>query len=141
MKYNYPLYSCLSNPFYYIYKSQEDMPKKIMVIEDNEDILDLIKFILENDGYEIVSGEDSQLLGEILIHQPDLVLMDNRLTDGLGSEFCQQLKNDPSTQHFPVVLISANTELEVLAAGSRADGFLAKPFDIKDLVAIVRRYS
>jgi CheY-like chemotaxis protein len=53
-------------------------------------------------------------LGEILIQQPDMVLMDNRLSDGLGSEFCHKLKSDPATKHFPVILISANTDLALI---------------------------
>jgi two-component system phosphate regulon response regulator PhoB len=116
------------------------MSKKILIIEDNEDILELMQFVLQGAGYEVIPSEDSEPLSRLDVILPDLILLDNSLGDGTGSIFCKNLKADPATKHFPVVLVSANTELEEMTAASEANGFLAKPFNIDDLVAVARQY-
>ena len=123
-----------------IHPQANNMTKRIMVIEDNEDILDLMRYILEEDGYTIIAGRDSKPLREIHVHQPDLILMDNRLTDGSGNNFCRTLKNDPSTSHLPVVLVSANADVADMASDCRADAYLSKPFNVADLLELVRRF-
>jgi two-component system phosphate regulon response regulator PhoB len=117
------------------------MPKKIIIIEDDRDILDIMTYILSEEGYEILAATDSKPLEEIQLHQPMLVLMDNRLTDGFGQDFCKQIKNNPATQHFPIVLVSANSGLEKMAFESQADTYLSKPFDIVELIELVKKFD
>lgn len=115
--------------------------KRILIIEDNEDILELMQFVLEGAGFVVIPSEDSTPLSQLNELTPDLILMDNSLGDGSGSLFCKQLKSNPGTAHFPIVLVSANTELDKMTLHSGADGFLAKPFDIDQLVAIAQKFS
>lgn len=115
--------------------------KKILIVEDNEDILELMQFVLEGAGYDVIPSEDSTPLSRLDEIKPDLILMDNSLSDGSGSEFCKKLKTDPATAHFQVVLVSANTELDIMTTASGADGFLAKPFDIEDLVKVAQKFA
>ncbi|WP_344973820.1 response regulator [Compostibacter hankyongensis] len=116
------------------------MGKRILVIDDNKDILDLMRYVLEGEGYSVITGRDSKPLRELHILCPDLILLDNRLADGSGGHFCQQLKADPSTRHLPVVLVSANTDLPGMATSCGADGYLSKPFNIRDLWELVGRF-
>jgi DNA-binding response OmpR family regulator len=116
------------------------MAKKILIIEDDLDILDMMAYILRDEGYEVIVAVDGAPLRDILLLAPDLVLLDNRLGAGEGADACKQLKADPATAAIPVVLISANMHLEALTATSGADGFLAKPFDIDELIALANRY-
>jgi DNA-binding response OmpR family regulator len=117
------------------------MSKKIIIIEDDQDILDIMTYILTDEGYEVLGSRDSQVLKEVHLHQPMLILMDNRLNDGFGKDFCKKLKNNPETRHVPVALISANPGLEEMALESHADVYLKKPFDITELIELVKKFS
>ena len=117
------------------------MPKKIIVIEDDQDILDIITYILTEEGYDVLAAVDSKPLEEVHIHKPILILMDNRLTEGYGQDFCKRFKSNPATNHYPVVLVSANSGLEKMARDSNADGYLKKPFDISELIELVKKFD
>lgn len=117
------------------------MSKKIIIIEDDPDILDIMTYILSEEGYDVVAAANCKPLDEAHIHQPMVVLLDNRLSDGLGRDFCRQFKSNPLTSHFPVVIVSANSGLEEIARESNADGFLKKPFDIAELLGLVKRFE
>jgi two-component system, OmpR family, phosphate regulon response regulator PhoB len=114
------------------------MAKKIIVIEDNHDILDMIAYILEDEGYEVLSSLNSEPLKDIEVHGPDLILLDDWLPDGYGHRLCAKLKENPDTSHVPVLLISSVINLPELAKKSKADGYIAKPFDINHLIGMVK---
>jgi CheY-like chemotaxis protein len=97
-------------------------------------------YILSEEGCEIISSSDSSIIKQLQTINPAMVFMDNRLTDGFGRDFCRQIKSDPETSRFPVVLFSANMDLEKIASDSWADAYLAKPFDMADLLAIAKRF-
>jgi CheY-like chemotaxis protein len=117
------------------------MSKKVLIIEDDEAIVDVMTFILEDAGYEVISSSGSSALKDVHETKPAVILMDNRLTDGYGEDFCRSFKQNPATSHFRVVLISANSDIEQLAQGSFADAFLKKPFEITQLVELVNRLT
>jgi two-component system, OmpR family, phosphate regulon response regulator PhoB len=117
------------------------MSKKIIVIEDDKDTLDIITYILTEEGYEVIGAENTGPLTQLHLHEPLLILMDNRLPEGPGKDICLRLKNDPATRHFPVALVSADTKLEEIAYEGLADAFLKKPFDIEDLIHLVNRFG
>ena len=117
------------------------MPSKIIIIEDDPDILDIMNYILTDEGYHVLAATNSRVLQEVHVHQPVVILMDNRLTDGYGRDFCLEFKNNPSTSHFPVILVSANPGLEEMAKESKADGYLKKPFDITELIELVKKFG
>jgi two-component system phosphate regulon response regulator PhoB len=118
--------------------------KKILVIEDDKDIRDTIVYILEEENYEVISSADSKILKSLDIHKPDLILLDNWLTDwksdANGQQLSKELKSDPATSHIPVIIISAVSNIKEIAQAGLADDYLKKPFDLNDLVGIVRRY-
>jgi CheY-like chemotaxis protein len=122
----------------------ENTSKKILVIEDDKDIRDTIVYILEEESYEVIASEDSRILKSIGTHKPDLVLLDNWLTDwksdANGQQLSKELKTNPATQHIPVIIISAVSNIKEIAEAGLADGFLRKPFDLSDLVDIVKRH-
>ena len=116
------------------------MSNTIIVIEDDQDILDLLIYILTEEGYEVIAAKNSAPLTQLHVLQPFLILMDNRLTSDSGRDLCFKLKSDPATRHFPVVIVSANNYLEEIAQASLADGFLKKPFNIDELTALAKRF-
>ncbi len=114
---------------------------KIVVIEDNPDISDIMHIILKDDGYDVISSEDGTIAEKFYDIKPDLVLMDELLPGKRGSEWCKFIKADPNLQHIPVVLVSTMPNLEQLAQKSGANGFLEKPFNISNLGSMIRSFD
>ncbi|WP_295796592.1 response regulator [Mucilaginibacter sp.] len=116
------------------------MAKKVIVIEENRDILDLMQYILEDEGYEVISSVDGSVLGNIEQTDPALIVLDNSLTNEKGSSLCRKLKSNPSTAKYPIILVSAVNEIEDIAKECLADAYLSKPFDINELIAVVKQH-
>jgi len=120
----------------------EPKRKKILVIEDDKDIRDTIVYILQEEDYEVIASEDSRILKSIHIHKPDLVLLDNWLTDwksdANGQQLSRELKSNPDTSHIPVIIISAVSNIKEIAEAGLANGYLRKPFDLSELTNMVK---
>jgi two-component system phosphate regulon response regulator PhoB len=118
------------------------VPKaKILVVEDEEDILELLRYNLEKEGYSlrlVTSGEDA--ITAALNDKPDLVLLDLMLPGLDGLEVCKELKANRHTSHIPVIMVTAKGEESDIVAGLElgADDYIAKPFSPKVLVARIR---
>ena len=115
------------------------MTERVMVVDDEPAILDVLRLILEDDGYEVLTASRSDE-----IHadrsRPDLILLDIWLSGVSGAEICRQLKRDPATGHIPVILVSANRDIGVIAVECGADGAISKPFDLDAVLDIVRHH-
>jgi two-component system phosphate regulon response regulator PhoB len=120
------------------------MAKKILVIEDDKDIRDTMTYALESEGYEVISSDNARILKYIDKHQPDLILLDNWLTDwksdANGQQLSRELKSDPKTSHIPVIIVSAVNNIAELAKEGLSDGYLKKPFDLEALFGIVKKH-
>ncbi|MDB4923492.1 MAG: hypothetical protein JWQ54_5475 [Mucilaginibacter sp.] len=121
------------------------MAKKILVIEDDKDIRDTIVYILEEEGYDVISSGDSKILRKVNEHDPHLILMDNWLTewksDANGQQLSKELKTDPTTNHIPVIIISAVSNIKEIAEEGLADSYLKKPFDMSELLRVVKKFA
>ena len=116
------------------------MKKKIVVIEDNHDILELLGFILENEDYEVLASLNAEPIKSLEEINPHLVLLDENLGAQKGHQLCLKIKANPITAHLPVILISAVQNLPELAKKCKADSYIAKPFLIEDLLNLVKQY-
>ena len=120
------------------------MAKKILVIEDDKDIRDTIVYILEEEAYEVISSGDSKILKSVTTIAPNLILMDNWLTewksDANGQQLSKQLKTTPATSHIPVIIISAVSNIKEIAEEGLADSYLKKPFDVVALVDMLKNF-
>jgi len=117
--------------------------KKILVVDDDQDIREIIMYILESEGYQ-VSGLDngSGVLKTVSQIRPDILLLDVQLGDADGRDICRELKEQSTTQDLPIIMISANSDWQdIREKQCNADDFLAKPFDITDLVEHIKRYA
>ncbi|RYY68633.1 MAG: response regulator transcription factor [Chitinophagaceae bacterium] len=116
------------------------MKKKILIVDDDTDILFILKIMLEMKGFAVeISAEP----GKILLpgsDMPDLLLLDIWMGNYDGREICQQLKSRPATNRLPIILLSASKDIEQSAKDSGADDFVAKPFEQKYLLEKIGRY-
>jgi DNA-binding response OmpR family regulator len=115
--------------------------KRILAVEDDEDILYLYQHIFREAGYEVgtsSTGRDLPVL--INTFHPALVILDVNLGQLNGIDICRQIKADPTTCEIIVLLVSANLPIKELLLRSGANGFIAKPFDLDDLLAKTAGY-
>jgi len=116
-------------------------PHKVVVIEDEVDILENLRFNLEREGFEVVCAADgAQGLDAVRREKPDLVLLDLLLPGLDGTEVCRTLKSDPTTRNIPIIMVTAKGEETdiVLGLGLGADDYATKPFSPRELIARVR---
>ncbi len=115
-----------------------EAPIKVLVVDDERNILDIIRFNLEVEGYEVITSRDGEEALR-LVHElkPDLILCDIMMPEVDGLEVCRRLKADGRTNQIPVVMLSARTQAhdKVASIEAGADDFITKPFDFSDLVA------
>ncbi|MGH7203186.1 MAG: response regulator [Candidatus Levyibacteriota bacterium] len=108
--------------------------KKIMVADDDPAILDAIKLMLETVGYEVDTTVNGETVRKMVDNLPDLLLLDIWMSGQDGRNICRHLKSKKKTQHIPIIMISANKDTEKIAKEAGADDFLAKPFEMDDLL-------
>ncbi|MCC8409513.1 response regulator [Mucilaginibacter sp. UR6-1] len=113
------------------------MATKILVIEDDKDILDVLEYVLEDAGYEVITGSDSSMLAYADQLKPDVVLIDEWLGAERGSHYCKTMKSSIAMRNIPVVLMSAAMDIEHIANECGADAYIKKPFDINYVIFIV----
>jgi two-component system response regulator VicR len=118
------------------------MAKRILVIDDDEDILEILNIIFQENGYDIVISSTGEAAEHIRVIQPDIVLLDVRIVGSAksGPEICKEIKSQLETRHLPVMLVSGETDLAMIAQECGADSFMAKPFDIFELLSQVKEY-
>lgn len=115
--------------------------ERILVVDDEEDLLELIQYNLGKEGYRVTcvgSGEDA--LRAARHDLPDLVVLDLLLPSIDGLQVCKQLKSDPRSRHIPVVMLTAKGEEADIVTGLElgADDYLTKPFSPRVLLARIR---
>lgn len=116
--------------------------KKILVVDDEPDILEFLAVILDEEGYTVVTTDKSEYVEKL--HNgglPDLILLDIFLSGKDGREIVKHLKRQEETKQIPVIMFSAHPSAGSTARAAGADDFLAKPFDIDDLLAKVANYA
>lgn len=112
---------------------------KILVVDDDPDILMLTKTILSLHNFNveaIINWEDIE--DRLINFKPDLVLLDVSLNGADGRDICKKIKHAEETKHLPVVLFSANLGMENEIANCLAGDFIAKPFEISNLLKTIR---
>ena len=119
------------------------MAKKILVVDDEPDLLKVVTFRLKKSGYDIIEASDGQKAMDLIQeHRPHLILLDLRLPVMDGREVCRRVKADDRLKHIPIVLLTASAggvNLE-MSKELKAEDFLVKPFEPEELLATVKKY-
>lgn len=117
------------------------MSKKILVCDDDEAIAEVLQIMLEEAGYRVkLLFNGKAIQKRIKEYMPDLILLDIWMPGIGGEEVTHLLKTDPTMKHIPIVIISALHEHEVRKIVKKigASGFLAKPFEMRELLDLVK---
>lgn len=118
----------------------DSTPKRIIIFDDDEDILSICSYILEEQGWIVHTFTDcNDIINKVNGIKPNVILMDNWIPDIGGIQATQMLKKDDELKNIPVIYFSANNDIQTLAGNAGADTFLAKPFDIDELEKVISR--
>lgn len=118
------------------------MAKKILIVDDEPDILQLLEMRLRANGFEVVTGSSGeQALQKVKQEGPDLIVMDVLMPPPNGYQTCRQLKDDPKYKNIPVILLTAKTTESDQFWGmeSGADKYITKPYNAEDLLAAIKK--
>ena len=115
--------------------------KKLLLVDDEQDILEFLKVILEEEGYTVDTTDKDDFLEKLNIETlPDLILLDMLLSGKDGREIVKYLKMQEKTKHIPIILFSAHPSAQGFAKQAGADDFVAKPFEIDLLLNKIAQY-
>jgi DNA-binding response OmpR family regulator len=115
------------------------MNKTILICDDDEGILDMLEFVLEDVGFDTISEKNSlNIYNTIEKKNPDLLLLDLWMPVLSGDQVLKTLRKNPVTQNLPVIIISASTDGSKIAHEAGANEYISKPFDMDKLVKIIR---
>jgi len=111
--------------------------KHIVIIEDDVSLSELLRKVLQSEGYRVTCFGTFSTIEELVETKADCVLLDEHLPNITGHIICILLKSKPQTKAVPVILMSADAELQYFAELSSADAYLQKPFDKQTLVYVL----
>lgn len=119
------------------------MAKKILIVDDEPDILRAAKIRLMSCGYEVITaGSGNGIVNLLRKNMPDLILLDLRLPHMDGDKICTMLKADDKFKHIPVIIFTASSDLTTgkKVKDSGADGYLIKPFDTEEFLQVIKKF-
>jgi DNA-binding response OmpR family regulator len=108
--------------------------KKIMIADDDPGIVDAVEMLLEFEGYQVTSTVDGSTVLDMKDELSDLLLLDIWMSGEDGRDICKKLKSINATKNIPVIMISASRDIKESAMAAGADDFLAKPFEMDELL-------
>jgi len=112
--------------------------KRVLVCDDEQDILDIIEMILSDGGWDVVTTQHvDDIIGQVEKAAPNVILMDNWIPNSGGIVATQTIKKHPDFKKIPVIYITANSDIQALANEAGAEFSVAKPFDLDLLEKVV----
>lgn len=116
--------------------------KRVLIVEDDAAIIELLRFLLEQEGLEVEVARDGlKALDKMEAFSPDLVLLDLRLPKLEGMDVLWEMRQNPRWNNVPVVIISVDSSPQTMLQGWRlgVDSYFIKPFDPDELIRVIRR--
>src|SRR6201981_1032430 len=110
--------------------------KRILVVEDDKDIIELVRYNLEKNGYQVgATGDGATGLAQLRKAPPDLLLLDLMLPKLSGLEICKEIRRDPALNRLPILMLTARGEEadRVIGLEMGADDYVTKPFSPREL--------
>jgi len=118
------------------------MGKRMLIFDNDKYILNILKYILEAEGWEVFDSYNSNnVIEQVNYYKPSIIMMDNSIPDCGGVVATQSLKMDADLKYIPVIFLTANEDIEKLSQQAGADAYLAKPFDLVNLFNTIQHLS
>jgi len=114
---------------------------KILIVDDEQDIADLVSYNLEKEGFTTIKAYDGgDVLKTVKTQKPDLLILDLMLPHMNGLDICRAIRSNPETMHLPIIMLTAKADEvdKVIGLEIGADDYMTKPFSVKELMARVR---
>lgn len=115
------------------------MKKKVLIIENDQDIRHIVEFILQEQGFDTLSIPEPDDLAEIVPFKPNVILLDEFINSKPGHRLCRKIKQVPALALTPVIILSTANDIELIAKECDANDYIRKPFDVADVVGKVLR--
>lgn len=116
--------------------------KKILVVDDGEEMLEGIRIILEDEGYQVLATTDNSDIPSVARKfNPCLILLDYMMPGNDGGYITRKLKKDTELSKIPVIIFSASQEIETVAKDSGANDYISKPFDLDQLILKIEEFA
>ena len=117
------------------------MSKRVLIVDDDEDMQALLQTVLENQDYEVVTAEDGLVaLEELEKSAPDLIVLDLMMPRMDGYAFTEELRNRGLQSSIPIIVLSADVNAKQNSEQLGADRYMAKPFDVRDLLGEISHF-
>lgn len=117
------------------------MKNRILICDDDESILEVIRIILEEEGYEVKAVNNCFNIEEIIsVYDPEIILLDLWMKNYDGRDIAKKIKKIDKYKETPILFISALNDLESIAKESKVTDFIRKPFEMNDLIEKVGKY-
>ncbi|MBM3251353.1 MAG: response regulator [Candidatus Omnitrophica bacterium] len=117
------------------------LKQKILIVDDDPDILDILRIVLTERGFEVIEASNGEeALEQAKTKAPNLIILDYKMPKLSGIEVCQQLRKDILLQHMPIIMLTGKGEVQdkVEGLGAGADDYIVKPFQVNELVARIK---
>lgn len=115
--------------------------KKILVIDDDQDILEAVQLVLTTHDYDAaITTKGDETYNKVSEYKPDLIILDVLLSGNDGRKICKILKSDKSTMHIPIIMMSAHPSAKISIKECGANSFVAKPFSVARLLGEITKY-
>lgn len=115
------------------------MKKKVLIIENDQDIRHIVEFILREQGFTTMSIPEPEELSAIIPFAPDVILLDEFINSRPGHRLCRKIKQVAALKNVPVIILSTANDIELIARECEANDYLRKPFDVEEMVDKVIR--
>ncbi|GAB3921184.1 response regulator [Mucilaginibacter myungsuensis] len=111
--------------------------KRVLIIENDQDIRQIVTYILDNQGFETLSIPEPQEISELITFNADLILLDEFINNHYGHRLCRKIKQTPALAAIPVIILSTANDIELIATECEANDYVRKPFDLEDMIGKV----
>lgn len=116
------------------------MKKKLLIIEDDENSMEVLELIALESGVDVICSRQLLLIEDIISIVPDVILLDLLIQSGKGGKLCYEIKGNIKTDHIVVISISAHHVIGYVAKESCIDDYISKPFNPDDFNATLKKY-
>jgi len=113
------------------------MQKRVLIIENDRDIRDLVEMIISDEGFETLSMPEPKTLEQLVEFKPDIILIDEFVNSKPGHRLCLKIKRSDMLNNIPVIILSTASDIELIVKECEANDYLRKPFDVQEMIDTV----